>query len=138
MKYLKSYNESLRDKMTPISDEKIQELIDNLGFELYGVDLEEKGNFGQDLVDVYAAKDENLIFKLGQIRTIKDLVIFYPDFRRIESGILATYQKVDDLRPLDVDEKTNVILQLNQDKKMGGLMDDSTPYIVIVKKFINR
>jgi len=138
MKHLKSYNESLRDKMTPVSDEKIMEIIGDLGFDLYGVDLEEKGNFSQDLTDIYASKDQDIYFKLGQIRTLGDLVIFYPNLIIRDRSIVPMYQNLDNPRTLNTDEKTNVILQLNQDKKFGSFLDQPETYLDIAKKFIKR
>jgi len=142
MKKLKRYNnyiqESLKDKMTPISDEQIQKLIDELDFDLIGDDLEEKGNFGQTLTDVYATKEDGIYFKLGQIRLLGNISIFYPDFRRIESYIVSIYTTVDNPRELTNEEKSTVIIQLGKDKKFGSLMDDPKTYLDIIKKFISR
>jgi len=153
IKNFKKYNESLRDKtlskpvlresirekMTPVSNEQIQKLIDELDFDLIGVDLKEKGNYGQDLTDVYATKEDGIYFKLGQIRVLRDLVIFYPDFRSIEKHIVPIYTKVDNPRELTNDEKSNIILQLGKDKKFGSsFMDTPETYLDIVKKWIER
>lgn len=124
--------------MTPVSDEKIMEIIGDLGFDLYGVDLEEKGNFSQDLTDIYASKDQDIYFKLGQIRTLGDLVIFYPNLIIRDRSIVPMYQNLDNPRTLNTDEKTNVILQLNQDKKFGSFLDQPETYLDIAKKFIKR
>ena len=131
-------NESIRDKMTPVSDEQIQKLIDELDFDLIGDDLEEKGNFGQTLTDVYATKEDGIYFKLGQIRLLGDLSIFYPDFRKIESYIVSIYTKVNNPRELTNEEKSIVIIQLGKDKKFGSLMDNPKTYLEIVKNFIAR
>ena len=130
--------ENLRDKMTPVSDEKIDGIINDLDFDLVGVELEEKGNFGQDLIDIYATKNKKRYYKLGQIRVLKDLVIFYPDFRKLEEQRLSIHNDIPNSRELTKEEKRVVILQLNKDKKMSSLLDDFElwSYLEITSRFI--
>lgn len=130
--------ENLRDKMTPVSDEKIDGIINDLDFDLVGVELEEKGNFGQDLIDIYATKNKKRYYKLGQIRVLKDLVIFYPDFRKLEEQRLSIHNDIPNSRELTKEEKRVVILQLNKDKKMSSLLDDFElwSYLEIISRFI--
>ena len=87
---------------------------------------------------MYMLLKKGMYFKLGQIRVLGNLVIFYPDFRRIENHIVSIYTKVDNPRELTNDEKANVILQLGKDKKFGSLMDTPETYLDIVKKWIAR
>ena len=104
---------------------------------LCGIDLDEKGRFGQKLTDIFLLTDEGYL-KIGQLRKLETLNIFYPDFRSIESGNFTKHIIDDDMcRDLTVEEEKIVLDQLKRDKKISrNLMDDNviTYHDIIVDK----
>lgn len=106
---------------------------------IYGVDLKKKGGFGQTLVDVYMGKNEDMFYKIGQLRTLGNHTIFYPEFRYIESGYLMSVPLVglkNDIRRLTEEEKAEVLEQLHKDKRFGSLDEDIVTYYDILKKMV--
>lgn len=118
-----------------LEEYKISELFDKL----YGVKLEKKGNFGQELIDIYI-KDDKYYYKLGQLRNLKDLVIFYPDSKSIESKRLMKYNEemFKDTVKLSDNEKYKVIEQLKKDKKLGDLDEEVETYFDIIKNIFEE
>ena len=105
---------------------------------IYAYDLEEKGNFNQDLSDIYIGKNEYAFYKIGQLRKLRSLEIFYPEFRYIKSGNLVSVPLVDlkGIRGLTEDDKENVIDQLKKDKIFGDLEDGVISYYDKVEEII--
>lgn len=123
----------------PIVQPEVQEEVqEEVYLKLVGVNLEEKGNFGQGLIDIYLMTIDS-IYKLGQYRFFESLAdkdgIFYPEFREIESGRLRPVNKgeISGAYALPENIYNIVIKQLKQDNKLGGLMDDIITYYDIVK-----
>lgn len=103
---------------------------------LYAFDLEEKGNYNQTLTDIYLGKSRESFYKLGQIRTLGNLVIFYPT-RSIETGNLLIIPLVDlkGIRGVTEDEENIIIEQLKKDKYFPrNLKEDSMSYIDKLEK----
>lgn len=141
MKKFKQFNESVRDHLKGKSEEEIQKLIDEIGFEIYGIDLEEKGNFGQDLTDIYVSNNEDIFRKIGQYRAFGSIDkpgIFYPDFENIEDLSLNMIynEDIEGFRQLIDVEKSVIVIELNRAKKFGGLMDNPISYLDLIKQLI--
>jgi hypothetical protein len=138
--YVTNYSQSDTGKGKVIQNWKtFKESYDFSELELIGVDLQKKGNFNQDLTDIYVKKDDKIMYKIGQIRKLTTLVIFYPEFRSIENKRLIEFNidTLSDIRELTNDEKIIITTQLKRDKKFGGLMDEPITYYDIIKNLVN-
>jgi hypothetical protein len=106
---------------------------------IYAVDSDKKGSYSQVLTDIYLGKNEHAFYKIGQIRTLGELMIFYPNSRSIEGGNFISIPLVDlkgKIRGLTEEEKDETINQLKKDKKFGGLREDVVTYYDILKKLV--
>jgi len=122
-----------KEELINIKDVKKE--INKYGFNILGLKLTEKGNFGQILTAIYISKDDKYYY-IGELRELGGATYYsYPNEIKYGTPNITLTKKLTEL-PLKY--KSEILGTLKAEKEFGGLMDEPISHMDMLLKKLDE